>query len=133
MAELKSFMEYMSEIQNPEVHNMKNPLCIKCNECCSLLARLTEEEYNGLVEYLSDGEGKKIYQQCWNKLKRYRRKGTIYMMCPFTDDDTKKCRIYDIRPKVCREFHCSHSKVIKGELEDNVKHYAIFDLFFARD
>lgn len=109
MPEKKSFEEYINLLKENEVINMQNPLCIDCNECCSMTAQLEDEEYFDLLEFIKTKEGKAIYQQGLNRIKRYFRQGTIYMMCPFTDEVTKKCRIYDIRPKVCRSFHCSTS------------------------
>lgn len=89
--------------------DMNNPFCLNCNECCSMLTVLSPIEYEALLNYFQTEEGKAILKIAKNKVKRHWRKSIIYMMCPFTDDETKKCMIYSKRPCICKKYHCNKS------------------------
>ena len=54
--------------------------------------------------------------------------GAVSWICPFTTKN-KKCSIYNIRPKTCREFHCKPTlnTFNKDEIQFK-KHYTIKDL-----
>lgn len=126
-----TMLEYLKNFKD-EVTNMHNLFCSNCNECCSLHTPMTKEEYITLQEYFQTADGKKILQQARNKVKRYIRKNTLYEMCPFTDDETKKCRIYDLRPTICKNFHCSKPKEVESlkiELMDREDTKLIYDFF----
>lgn len=128
MAEQKKVIEYLDHLKNDTVTNMQNPTCIACNECCSLFVGLTKEEYQTILAFVQSKEGKSIYQRAKNKVKRYYRKGTLYGLCPFTDDTTKKCAIYAIRPFICRDFHCS----THGNADQSKQHpYHMADFFIV--
>jgi Fe-S-cluster containining protein len=32
---------------------------------------------------------------------------TLNLSCPFRDDQAKKCKIYEVRPWICRRFMCN--------------------------
>lgn len=105
-----------------KVIDMKNISCTHCNDCCTIFAMVTEEELESLKGYFFDSEeGKKILKRARNKVKRHLRQNSIYFFCPFTDDETKKCSIYNIRPKICKEFHCNRElyRKYKEFKEDN--------------
>ena len=117
--ESKNLMEYLSESMQGKVTNMQNPTCLNCNECCSIQTIITREEYEKLSQYFKeDSEGKLIFKNATNRIKRAFRNNTIYLVCPFSDEQTKKCRIYDKRPKMCKIFHCNPDSV---KISDAVK------------
>lgn len=136
MLELKGLEQYFDHLKEDKITDFKNPMCINCNECCGMLTLITMEEYDFLTNYFeTDPEGRKIFRRGINKIKKHYRRGTLYLMCPLSDDQ-KRCSIYEIRPSICRTFHC------KSDChEDNRKHVdevmakphkSIFDLFMER-
>lgn len=134
MAEIKSFQDYMDDLEKDEDTDMNNPSCIACNECCTATATITMEEYKTLQEYFTtDKQGRKLFNIGKNKIKKHLRKGVIYMMCPLTNDENKKCSIYDMRPEICKLYHCS--KELKGDYDKRKKeiesnpHKMILELF----
>ena len=136
--EIKSYNDFVLDSFKSEVIDMHNPLCSNCNECCSLNTLITDNEYHILKNYFETKEGKVILNQSRNKVKRFLRKGTVYMMCPFTDDTTKRCRIYSIRPEICQKFRCDANSVKSVEIlkqqilqQNNHKQLSVFfeDIF----
>lgn len=83
-----------------------------CTECCERLSPfLTEEEFNSgkyIYTFLNAGDSEKPAIA----IPRTDR-GCIYL------DHNKKCTIYDIRPKACRQFDCrlEHSPIISNKFE----------------
>jgi Fe-S-cluster containining protein len=62
---------------------------------------------------LSDGEVKRIKQYIKKhniKEQRHNAMVGVDMTCPFRDEANKKCLIYEIRPEICRQFMCNHTK-----------------------
>ncbi|MDR0200304.1 MAG: YkgJ family cysteine cluster protein [Streptococcaceae bacterium] len=84
--------------------------CTQCANCCKTLGPLfTEADIERIAKHLHmslqsfeatylrvDEDGDKVFQS---------------MPCPFLGDDNL-CRIYDVRPKACREFpHTDRKKI----------------------
>ena len=83
-----------------------------CTECCERLSPyLTDEEFDSgkyIYTFLNVGDNEKPAIA----IPRTDR-GCIYL------DHNKKCTIYDIRPKACRQFDCrlGHSPIITNKFE----------------
>lgn len=132
--QIGSLNDLLENLINDDVVDLNNPTCREpgCNECCTMGAGLTESEYSTILSYLTtETRGIQLYTRSLKMIKDYLDKGTIYWMCPLSDPDTKKCGIYDIRPKVCRDFHCSSklNKLIKNNENDSELKYIIANLF----
>jgi Fe-S-cluster containining protein len=120
--------------ESKDIIDMKNPNCIDCDECCSILAPLSEDELDVIKKFLATKKGKEIYE----KAKKNRTipavladQSTVNLICPFVDEN-KKCMIYDIRPEVCRLFHCDKEKNKELEIKNfeyPFKICFIYDLF----
>ncbi|MGL4774522.1 MAG: YkgJ family cysteine cluster protein [Clostridium sp.] len=126
---ITSGTEFIERALEDKVTDLDNPRCNNCNECCSYATILTEEEFKALKKFISTTAGKKIYQEAKRKHKakaiKYR---SINFMCPFSSK-TRKCMIYNLRPKVCRDFHCKES-LNKLKKEHRIATgYVIGDLF----
>ena len=106
MGTKSSVSEFLQHQINGKVVDLKNPNCNNCNECCSLLSMITPEEYQFYLKYFStDKKGREIFKQGVTRWVEISRKlNSFNMMCPFISK-TKRCLIYQIRPKVCKEFH----------------------------
>lgn len=85
---------------------------VNCTECCERLSPfLTEEEFlsgNYIYTLLNSGDPEKPVIA----IPRTEH-GCIYL------NQFKKCTIYDIRPKSCRQFDCrlGHSAIIENKFE----------------
>lgn len=111
MAYLSNGEEYLENLIANEITDMHNPKCVNCNECCTVTAIITQEEFDNIKRYLNDNaKGRKLYKQAIETIMKYKEQGIIYLMCPFSNETTKRCEIYFIRPSVCREFHCDPSR-----------------------
>lgn len=78
-----------------------NGKCSNCGQCCSNLLPLSDNEVKTIKKYIKK-----------HKLKEQRHNVMVGvdMMCPFRDEANKKCLIYEIRPAICRQFMCNHTK-----------------------
>ena len=83
-----------------------NGKCTQCGKCCSNILPMTEDEISVIRRFV-----KKHY------IKEHKHilplaEPTIDMTCPFLDDSKscEKCTIYEVRPRICRDFICCPSK-----------------------
>lgn len=113
-----SVNEYLKVLSNleekQEIHNFKNPNCTRCYECCGIAAPISEEEYKRLKKFLKTSEGQEIYKKSLKIKKQKESDGSIFMYCPFINFTNGRCRIYQHRPQVCKDFHCSPELRKKG-------------------
>jgi len=77
--------------------------CSSCGNCCTELLPLTISEVKLIKAYVKE-KGIKPYSEIFFK---YEGRESTNLMCPFRDFETKKCRIYEVRPKICRLFKCN--------------------------
>lgn len=110
------------------VKDYKNPNCISCNDCCGATTLLSGDEYRELSKFL-EGDGAQLLIDGKALFDEHMSNDILYGQCLFSDALTKKCKIYDRRPRICREFHCGSnpypSKVFEPEM------YIVADLFLA--
>lgn len=95
---------------NDIINNTKNNQCSNCGQCCTEFLPLNQEEIDTIKQYIKKHNIKPspIYEN-----------GKIYVFCPFRDRENKKCKIYSIRPRICKTFICSkyYSRIIKERNE----------------
>lgn len=80
--------------------------CTNCGKCCGIIpASLSELEK--IEKYIAENNVKPIERS--NKT-----------ICPFRDDENKKCLIYSVRPVVCRLFGVAkgNMKCINGNTNE---------------
>lgn len=100
--------DYFNNIKEDKIKDMKNPNCIDCAECCTMTASITKKEYKEIKFYLKKNK-KAVLQvnKVIDNMNQTIKDGKIDLYCPFSEKETKRCIIYDVRPQVCRSFHCS--------------------------
>lgn len=93
------------------------PKCIQCGDCCKkfYLGCATNKD----IKRWKDNDRFDILNNC--DVWQYRKRGPkIYDMffggddirpnpesaCPYYHGPTKKCRINDVKPDICREYYC---------------------------
>ena len=82
--------------------------CVGCGECCSDFLPVTEKEVKRLQQYARK-----------HHLTEHRHNFLLVAhdcTCPFRNDKTQKCDVYEVRPLICRSFICTKS--LKKALED---------------
>ena len=74
-----------------------NGKCSSCGQCCGDILHLSHREIKRIKEYVKK-----------NKIEAT-PKSIFYIdnTCPFRDNENKKCKIYEVRPDICREFICN--------------------------
>ena len=77
--------------------------CSNCGSCCTELIPLTNDEVKLIRAYVKE----KNIKQYSKIFFEHEGKISVNLMCPFRDFENKKCRIYEVRPKICRLFKCN--------------------------
>ena len=96
-----------------------NGKCSSCGQCCSNCLPLSDSEVKQIKAYIKKHN---IKEQRHNFMV-----GTD-MTCPFRDEANKKCLIYEIRPEICRQFMCNHTKddILKWKIDFHKKFNVVF-------
>ena len=96
-------MQSLKQVLNQQINNITvyscNGTCSKCGNCCTNFLPVTKKEVSKIKQYVKE-----------NDIQPENRKfgNDIVMQCPFFNQKTKRCNIYEVRPFVCRDFLCSH-------------------------
>lgn len=86
-------------MENNICDKTKNGKCSECGGCCTIFLPVTKKEVEIIKKYVKEHDIKPIERQT---LIGYN------MTCMFLDQETKKCKIYPVRPYVCKDFLCNH-------------------------
>lgn len=78
-----------------------NGQCSCCGQCCGDILHLSRKEIKRIRQYVKDH---KIQPTAKNIFVAYDN------TCPFRDNVNKQCKIYEVRPDICREFICNLKK-----------------------
>lgn len=78
--------------------------CSNCGECCSDFLPISQGEIARIKAYIRkhDIKAEKHFLPTV--------KPTLDMTCPFRDNAERRCKIYPIRPAICRDFRCDKPK-----------------------
>ncbi|MGL5717880.1 YkgJ family cysteine cluster protein [Cetobacterium sp.] len=80
----------------------KNGNCNGCKDCCTLMTSILKKEFDFLKKKVSK---KHLRQYVKNQLTiQNQGKDGIDISCFFHIDG--KCSIYNVRPIICKKFHC---------------------------
>lgn len=90
--------------------------CSKCGNCCSALIPITRKEEKRIREYIKENNIKPEYFQDDENMN---------LQCCFYDRNNRKCKIYEVRPKICRSFRCNRneSELEKEKIENHKRAY----------
>lgn len=95
--ERTSFEKFLNDLDKGVYNFTKNGKCIKCGNCCTALLPVSKAEIKTLQKYV-----KKHRIQ-----KENHADVDLYFTCPFYDTEKKLCKVYEVRPMICRDFICS--------------------------
>ena len=109
----------------------ENGKCTQCGDCCSNVLPMTQEEVDIIKNYI------KRYKIRECKRLFPTRQEAIDLSCPFLDTTKKseKCRIYEVRPRVCRNFICDPKQRKVPDREFTEKCFPVFlrETFFGKE
>ena len=75
--------------------------CSRCGECCAATLPLTRNEEKRIKEYIKDNNITPEF---------FQNETDMNLQCCFYDRTEKKCKIYEVRPSICRSFKCNRNK-----------------------
>lgn len=80
--------------------------CTQCGACCSNYLPMTQKEIATIHRFVKKHDIKEF------KHLFPASNDTFDMTCPFMDDSKQKekCRIYSVRPEICKQFICSKER-----------------------
>ena len=108
-----------------------NGKCKQCASYCTNALTIPEDEISVIRRFVKK-----------NHIKEHNHilplaEPTIDMTCPFLDDSKlcEKCTIYEVRPRVCRDFICDPKQRPPVDAEYGVKCKPVFvrEEFFGKD
>lgn len=105
-----SFLESVQKGMEDNIYNFcKDGKCSQCGNCCSNLLPMSRKEVDTIRRYIR----KNHIKECKHLLPTANR--TYDMTCPFLDTDKscEKCRIYPVRPEICKQFICDNEQRAK--------------------
>lgn len=119
IAKNKQLSEVLEDMRNGTYDMTDNGVCTQCGACCSNLLPLTDKEIKRIREYIK----KRQIEECKHMIPV--SNVVIDMTCPFMDDSKQKekCRIYPVRPEICRQYICSPEK--KKPFSSNGDYYIV--------
>lgn len=100
--------------------------CSQCGSCCSDFLPVGKHELKRIRDYVKKHEIKQR-KHC----APFAQKIEIDMVCPFRNNDDKRCEIYPVRPAICRDFRCDKPK--KGIWADRAKYESRFSVVSMRE
>lgn len=122
IAEIKILLEVIEEMNSGVFDKTNHGECTQCGACCSNTLPLTKKEVAEIHKYVKANNVKQ-YKHLFPVANR-----VVDMTCPFMDDSKlkEKCRIYPVRPEICRQFSCCPGK--RKQFERHGGQYEIINM-----
>lgn len=86
--------------------------CTRCGNCCAATIPLTRKEEKRIREYIKQNNIEPEF---------FQTKTDMNLQCCFYDRKNKLCKIYEVRPSICRSFKCNR-KINELEFEKEEVH-----------
>ena len=95
--------KYMDNVRHGVYDKTENGRCVGCGECCSNFLPLSAGEIKKIKRYIA----RHGIKECRHTIPLASE--VMDLICPFLDagKENDKCRIYSVRPEICRSFICS--------------------------
>ena len=132
MHEVVSFLEFVNREMKDNVYNLtKDGKCTGCGACCSNLLPLSQKEIREIRRYIK----KHHVTECLHAIPQ---NVVLDMTCPFLDESKScdKCKIYDVRPMICRKFICDseqRAKLTRSEVWQTRRVVDVRAEFFGKE
>lgn len=121
IAEMKLLKEAAEEMNSGVYDFTDDGKCTQCGACCSRYLPMTQKEANVIHRFVKKHD-----------IKEFKHlfpvsNDAFDMTCPFMDDSKQKekCRIYPVRPEICKQFICSKEKKL---FNGHWQQYSVVDM-----
>ena len=84
--------------------------CSRCGNCCAAMIPLTTEEEETIRKYIKENKIEPEY---------FQDEKNMNLQCCFYDRTNKKCKIYEVRPNICKSFKCNRKESELNKERDN--------------
>lgn len=108
--ETLSLLEKVHKEMEDNIYNFyKYGKCSQCGNCCSNLLPMSKKEVEKVHKYVEENN----ISECRHLLPL--AAPAFDMTCPFLDTgkSCEKCRIYPVRPEICKQFICDNEQRAK--------------------
>ena len=131
MGILSMIAQVADDMENNLYNFTKNGTCSQCGNCCSNFLPLSADEVVTINNYVVNNNIK----ECIHALPVAGR--VIDATCPFLDMEKpkEKCRIYPVRPLICRKFICNKEQRPSWTMEELMEERKVVDvrkMFFEK-
>jgi len=81
--------------------------CIKCGKCCDFIpcSRTLEQIKNDPIH-----PGRDFILEHWVQLSEHKIGDYYRCICDWFDKQTRRCKHYDERPQICRDYFCERAR-----------------------
>ena len=99
------------------INNTCNGKCSNCGQCCGLFIPFNDDDIDRIKKYVKANDIKQT-----NRINVLTRVFNAH--CCFLDTVNHKCKIYPVRPYVCRDFMCNRQNWLskRNEYESKAKY-----------
>lgn len=131
MSEVISLLESVRRGMEDNIYNFTvDGKCSGCGNCCSNLLPMSEKEIKTIQKYIR----KNHILECKHNIPVINK--PYDMTCPFLDTgkSKNKCRIYEVRPLICRLFICDNeqrAKINREHVRNTRRIIAVREEFFG--
>ena len=84
--------------------------CSRCGNCCTAMIPLTRKEEKRIRNYIQENKIEPEY---------FQDEKNMNLQCCFYDRENKKCKIYEVRPSICKTFKCNRNEIELNKERDN--------------
>ena len=135
MDDTHSIQEFLDDDDLHTITNLfVNGKCSECGNCCSNTLPMTIAEVSQIKRYIAEHDIKPTIRTSILNTTR-----TFDLRCPFLDDQKSchKCKIYEVRPQICRDFDCGHGEYkppkafVSAYKKGKIKNYNVRTTFFG--
>ena len=125
-----TFEQMVKDMNNGTYNFCKKGKCIECGKCCSNILPMSPVEIDRIKAHIVEHNIQPTVRI--NALTV----ASFDMNCPFMDDvkSCHKCKIYEVRPQICRDFICDPKQRKAPKLADYMDVYFVDvrETFFER-
>lgn len=106
--------ETIRAMNNGTTDMTKNGKCTGCGECCTNFLPMNRQEIETIKKYV------KRHHIEPHTMPKVLSRQSFDATCPFLDltKGTERCKIYPVRPEICREF-CCHTASFKDAMRSS--------------
>ena len=122
-----SLQQILDEYESGVYNFTKDGKCVECGNCCSAILPVSSSEIKEIKRYVK----KNNVKTCKHFLPT--PDGEMFdLTCPFLDTTKheKKCRIYPVRPTICKAFKCDNKPSdIEADKKLSIMKYGVVDMW----